>query len=237
MHALIEQMLELTRVDREIVQIQEQLKLYPTMIERMDRDETRQKQVIEQAEGELEAARHDRREAEKEMKNLRDKVSKYLGQQSQVKTNKEYQAITHEIDAINAQIDEWETKGLEKLEIEDAAIERRDRTRARLDQVAAEHKAERDRIQTQIVEKRERLDRLTTEQRALFGALPEDRQQPYELLNIQYPGSVCVRIDGDHCGGCHWRLVAQTVQDVRAGTQIVQCNHCRRFLYTTEVKG
>ena len=38
-------------------------------------------------------------------------------------------------------------------------------------------------------------------------------------------------IAGDHCGVCQWSLVAVTVQHVRAGQEIVRCDHCRRILF------
>src|SRR5689334_17210114 len=113
MNEILQELVELTRLDRELTAIREQLAQYPAMTARMDEDEERQRKQIVAAEADLEAARRARRQAEKEILTLQDQTRKLAMQQASVKTNKEYQAMLHEIETVRAKIDDLETEGLE----------------------------------------------------------------------------------------------------------------------------
>ena len=36
---------------------------------------------------------------------------------------------------------------------------------------------------------------------------------------------------GENCGGCHMKLIKDTVLSTRAAKQVVQCEQCGRILY------
>jgi predicted nucleic acid-binding Zn-ribbon protein len=231
MNDLLQQLITLTEVDHSIIETRDQLGRSPQQIDRMNAAEIEQRMAIETAEKELEAARHDRRAAEKEMAVQRDKITRYLAQQSTVKTNKEYQANMAEIEAVRGRLDEWETVGLEKLEIEEVSAARIEQARRRLEALVTEYAEERARIENQVREKNERIARLEAERDRRRAALPEEWRDQYDLQNERYPGSVCAPVQGGQCGGCHWQLVPQTRQRVHRGGEIVVCDHCRRFIF------
>ena len=181
MNEVLQQLHSLTEVDFSIAQTREQLARYPAMLDKMAAAEAKQQKTITEAEAQLDAARHERRKAEKEVQTLQDQIKKYVSQQSAVKTNKEYQAITHEIDQIRVKIDTWETIGLEKLEIEDECLGRKKAAATQLAALEAEHATERRRIEEQMMEKQERIERLTAERQHRFDAIPEEWKELYEL--------------------------------------------------------
>jgi uncharacterized protein len=234
MNDVLRQLVELTGVDQELVKTREQLGHYPAMLARMEAAEAAEQHQIDQMETVLKAARHDRTQAEKEVGALREKIQKYLGQQASLKTNKEYQAMTAEVDQTRAKVDDWETRGLEALEREEASESRRKQARLRLEAMQRDHAAERRRIEEQSTEKQERLSRLQAERLRRLETLPEPQRDQYELLNEHFPGMACAPLEGESCGGCHWHLVAQTCQVVRLGHEMIECDHCRRLLYARE---
>lgn len=231
MNDQLRQLISLTEVDHAMAELREQLGRYPAMIAKMDAAEARQQKLITEAEAVLEVARHDRRGAEKELATLREKIRKYGAQQSAVKTNKEYQAITQEIEQTRGKMDEWETLGLEKLEVEERCTAQRKAAADQLAKLKAEYADERQRIETQVREKKEKLQRLTSERNRKFEEVPEEFKQIYDLLNERNPGTACVPLDGENCGGCHWHLFPQMCQLVRRGEEMIRCDHCHRFLY------
>lgn len=231
MNETLQQLKELTTLDATIVQLREQLGRYPAMLAKLDAAEAAARKTIADTEAALEAALRERRQAEKEVATLEAQVRKVHLQQAAVKTNKEYQAITLEIDGLRARIDQWENAGLEKLEAEDNLQRQKKEAALKLESIRREDDAERARIQTQIAEKQERLERLTAERRRMAAALPDDLRESYEQLNQKFPGSAVVPLEGETCGGCHWSLVAQTASSVRGGRELVRCEHCHRWLF------
>lgn len=235
MNELLRQYVELTEVDRALVQTREQLERYPAMLTKMEAEEGRQRKAIAEAEARIEASRAERRRAEKEVLTLREQIRKYTAQQSSVKTNKEYEAITGQIALCKEKIDELETAGLEKLELEEKCAADKQAAEKALAALKTENDAERERIRGQIIDKRARLERLTSERERKLAALPGDEErESYTLLNGRFPGSVCAPVEGDSCAGCHWSLVPHIAQAVRRGEELVRCDHCRRILYWPE---
>jgi hypothetical protein len=234
MNDLLRRLVELTEVDRELVKTGEQLAKFPAMLTKMEAEEAEARRTIEEAGAALKTARQSRQQAEKEVGGLREKIQKFQSQQTSVKTNKEYEAITHEIEGTRGKIDEWETRGLEELMREERAQDRRDAAQKKLEALLAAHAAERDRIENQQREKTERIADREAERARRVAALPDDWQEQYILLNERFPGTASVKLEGESCGGCHWHLVAQTVQEVRAGEGITECEHCRRILYASD---
>lgn len=231
MSSLIDKYIELSELDRLIVEIGAQLERYPALLSRLNSEQKSYEEALAGAQERLERAAHDRRQAEKEIDALRVNVSKYLAQQNRVKTNKEYQAILHEIENAQNKIDEWETQGLEHLEAEDEAARIKREAEENLARLHGEGEVERQRIQTQIEEKQARLASINKKKAALLGPLDEEAREEYEILNKRYPGSAVAPMQDDHCGGCNWRLVLSTQQHVHQGEGLVRCDHCRRYLY------
>lgn len=234
LHPITRLLKELTEVDALRVEIDEQLARYPKMLADLDKQAAAARKAVSDAEAAIAAALKRRRAAEQETSDLRTRIKRYEVQQSQVKTAKEAEAMTHEIEQLTARIDVLETEGLELLEIEETQgriLEKARRAEAALE---IEQSPERERITEQIREKRGRRERLLSEAERRLQALPshpDDWQQDYLLLNQRHPGSVVVPVKGSQCGGCHFSLTAGQSQVVAAGKAVVHCDHCRRILY------
>lgn len=231
MNELLQQLKEMTTLDAGLAQTREQLARYPAMLAKLDAAEAAQARAIADAEAAMETTQRERRQAEKEVTTLDAQIRKVREHQAAVKTNKEYQAITSEIEALRAKIDQRETIALEKLEAEEGLQRRKKEAAAALARIQGENQGERERIQGQIAEKQERQVRLLGERQRRLAELPEDLRETYEFLNQKFPGSAVVPLEGETCGGCHWNLVAQTGQMVRAGRDLVRCEHCHRYLF------
>jgi predicted nucleic acid-binding Zn-ribbon protein len=220
----------LTEIDASIAATGEQLAAYPGMLAAMETAEGRQTAIIADARQRAAAAAHDRRAAEKAVLELREQIHKYTLHQVAVKTNKEYEALTSEIEQIRQRIDKHETLGLERLAVEEECGATLAAAETALARLRERHAAERRRIEGQVAEKRERLERLRAERARAVVDLDPDAAENYETANERHPGGACAAMDGDHCAGCGWQGTPRVRQAVAAG-QLIRCEHCRRFLY------
>ncbi len=76
-----------------------------------------------------------------------------------------------------------------------------------------------------------RLADLRNERAALAAAAPPYALAQYEALRATFSNPVAA-IDHGTCGGCKIRVSANTVERVRAGREIVTCEHCSRILFS-----
>lgn len=231
MNPVLPKIVDLTVIDREAQALREQLALYPAMLAELDRLEAAAAAREAEAKERHKAARDVVRKSELDIGTLREQINKYILQQAQVKTNKEYHAITEEIQGVKTKIDALETKGIENVELEEQAQADIKKAQDELAALKKEHGAERDRIARQIADKEARLKELEAEHNARLAELPDELQEPYEILNQSYPGSAAAPVRDGGCGGCNTKLVSQRVLDAKLGERIVRCDNCNRILY------
>lgn len=231
MRDFLPQLIDLCELDRSIHELRQQLHLYPGMLKELDAKEKQVKREIEAIQERHKRSREGRRQAELDADSLREKIRKYKIQQGQVKTNRELEAIVHEIEALEAKIDGLDTFGLESLEAEERAQAQLGETDERRRKLVEENDRERARISEQTERKRRELASLQQEQAQRLARLPEDIRDLYELLNQKYPGSAIVPVKDGACGGCSMALVRPRITEVRRADRPVRCDNCTRLLY------
>lgn len=227
---VLELMLDVNEIDRDIRALEEQLELYPGMLAKIDAEQARADRGARELDEKLKATRETRRKLDLDMRSASDKVTKLLTQQSQVKTNKEYQAITAEITRIKDQIDEMETRGLAVIDDEDRLEEDKKKAAVKGAEERAKRDEERQRIQRQTEEKRARIEALGAEREKRVEAIPESHRELYEKTSARYPGEAVVKTEAGACTGCGMRLAPQVARSAQAGESILQCEFCRRIL-------
>ena len=234
---LLSQLIAITEVDGEIHAAREALARYPKALEALAAKEKAAADAASKAEAAKAAATAARRKAEQEVRALREKIQKSQEHQALVKTNKEFEAITAEIEGVREKIDAADTAGLEALEAEEAADKAVAKTAADLAHLKNEGAIERERLGGLSAEKQAILKTLEAERARLFDRLPEAAKEEYALLNERFPGTGVVPVRGGCCGGCNFTLVAQRILETKRASELVRCDHCRRIMYDAAAAG
>jgi predicted nucleic acid-binding Zn-ribbon protein len=178
----------------------------------------------------LEAAKKQNRAIEIDIRSLTDKLNKYQEQIYSVKTNKEYDAITLEIENLEQQIGETELKGVELLEKEEkltGEVERLDEQISELEQ----------HLNKKEFELREKLNQTNVEQNILMSERNDiiptvDRWllATYERIRKGRDGIALAEIENYICNACYATIPAQTVVEVRKMDKVITCEVCGRIL-------
>jgi predicted nucleic acid-binding Zn-ribbon protein len=199
----------------------------PQAIEKAEARSAAANEVAARLRAELEAAEKLRRTREAETQDVASKRDKLQAQSAVVKTNKEYTALLHEIDAQQKRIGEIEDDILVAMEkIESVTGELRG-AEAAARQAAQEVGKETDELRA----------RLTEVERKLAGAA-EDRAQILTALGGNVPalynravkarGSGIARFEDGTCSGCHRTVPPEVINRVTAG-EVHICVSCQRI--------
>jgi predicted nucleic acid-binding Zn-ribbon protein len=190
----------------------------------------RERLRLDAAKESLESSQKARRRLEAELQDLETKRSKYKGQLMEVKTNKEYTAVLHEIETVEREIRSREDQILAEME----------RAEALSSDVKQEEQVFRQAQEGAQVELRalaERGSRLEEEQRgtaaerdAVAGTLREDILQLFQRVAKLRGVAVAEARDG-MCQLCHMRLRLQMYSELKRNDQVVQCPACSRILF------
>lgn len=165
------------------------------------------------------------------MKTAAQLIKKYEEQQNNVKNNREFEALTKEIEIQGLEIQVAEkkikeytyeignkTKVLENAEV--ALTERRgdlDVKKAELDKITKETEKEEDAL-LKNAQKAEK----SIEERLLVAY--------HKLRTNAKNGLAVVTIQRDSCGGCFNQIPPQRQVDIRQHKKIIVCEHCGRIL-------
>ncbi len=173
--------------------------------------------------------------ADSEIISLKEKVERYKSQQFAVRNNREYDALTKEMD--NA------TDTIARLEKEMDQLEGK-ATNARGDIDAATLQIEE--LTTVLEEKRAALAEVSKTTEAEEEKYRHDRQKlvvripkadlaTYERIRKAKRGKAIVSVKRGACGGCYNRVPPQKILELRQNNKLYMCEHCGRILVSDEI--
>ncbi len=183
------------------------------------------------ATGEMEELENQLNEKKQAIKDYQANIKKYEAQQTKVRNNREYDAITKEIEFQNLEIQLAEKRMKEaKFQIqsrtdllENSKIEFEERSKdlqvkkAELDEIIAEtEKDEQDLLKQSEIASKIIEDRLLNAYRRIRSNTKN--------------GLAVVAVERDACGGCYNKIPPQRQLDIRTNKKIIVCEHCGRIL-------
>ena len=213
--------------------IEAQQKAVPREIAAVEQRIAAEKAAIDSAKGELRELESKKKLLETEIGSAEELRAKYRTQQLAVKKNDEYQALGHEIDHAQAQIDDLEGRELETLYAIDEARKRFASAEATLKQNIAGHEA-------RIRSLQEKGASLTQEHAAAVAAvaqartpLPKPALEAYDVAAARRMPAV-VPIHGGKCGGCHLKVSSEVESAARGKSrddEFAHCDQCGQLVY------
>jgi len=170
------------------------------------------------------------------MKDADKLIKKYQEQQNNVRNNREFEAISKEMESQDLDIQLFEKKNretlfrIEKKNIEIADIETRMLGR-KSDLIAK--KSELDSIIAESTEE-ERKHRVARE--GALGKIEDRLMYSYNRIRQNsINGLAVVKVRRGACGGCFNQVPPQRQADIRERKKIIVCEHCGRVLADVEV--
>lgn len=178
----------------------------------------------------LEASTKTRRKQEAELLDLEGKRSRYKGQLMEVKTNKEYTAMLHEIEAVEREIRAREDHILEEMEKSEGLAAEVKREEGSFKVAEQQARAQLGALDQEVRGLEGQVQRLAAEREAVAATLPEEARELFQRVANFRGSAVAEAVDG-MCGACHLKLRLQVFSDIKRNQDIVQCPACNRILY------
>ena len=228
----LERLIQLQHLETLIAEARASIALHPQRLAALDAQLNEAKGAVDAAKEQLKANGDRRRELEKDVAVYQGRLTKFKDQLSQVKTNREYTAMQHEIATAQSDLGAVEEKVLERmLEADEinAAFKRAEvALAARSKEIEAEKKA----LTQELASTEASLKESTEGRAALVKALEPRLVALFEQVARARKGvAICSATREGLCSVCHVRLRPPVFQQVRHNDSIVQCESCQRVLY------
>jgi len=202
----------------------------PDLVE-VDREYQDKVQAVAALKARLTEAELEKRKAEGELADHKEKLKKYQAQLRNVQSSREYSAALNEIDGVEKLIRSTEDKFLEleeEIEKARADLDEREKTlpaeteqhEERLKDWRAEQRA----INDELASAREEIARLEAD------IPPRDRAEFHRLVDKKH-GLAVVLVQGSSCSACHVKVRPAAMQILKQGREVIYCDSCKRILY------
>ena len=230
LHALI----ELQSLDSSIADATTRVNGHPLQLAEADAKLTAATESVETAGSQLKESLERRREMEKEAAVYQGRLTKFKDQLSVVKTNREYQAMQHEIATAQEELGAVEEKVLERMMEADVISGELNQMKAAFAATRKEVDAEKARLTAELATVEAELARASAKRQDLAKQLDSRLVELYEqVARVRKGVAICNATRDGLCSVCHVRLRPPVFQQVRHNDSIVQCESCRRILYWT----
>jgi predicted nucleic acid-binding Zn-ribbon protein len=223
-------LIQLQEIDTRIRSLQEKKNKYPEILAALEQRRSESKADLERTREGLQTAQKNKRERDKDLEAGAAKVEKLKARTSEIKTNKEYQALLKEIETAeqeNKAIEEDILVLMEKIETAAAAISGAE-TRARDEETALVAEQKDHEAAFRAVEAE--LGSLTQERQEKTAGVQAGLLAQYEKLAAS-KGVALAEARGEACSGCYMSIPPQVFVNVKKNESVINCPHCGRMLY------
>jgi predicted nucleic acid-binding Zn-ribbon protein len=235
----------LAAIDTKLEELEDELGELPQEVKQLERAMRAKQSVLDDMRTDLTAAQSDRANARVRIQELHDREAVLSEQQKNVRNNREFDAITREIEAIKAELREQERNiGTYNLTEENLQAQLTEQEKECSD--AQELlQAKEDELRKVAEEHDEDTKKLIDSRINLIGELPNDTRALYERIHERFANAAVVMrhprsgegnplYSRGNCSGCFSAVPSQRIQQIRAYSTIFQCEHCSRILFTDE---
>lgn len=226
LHALI----ELQKVDDRLDELKEERGDLPLIVQELEQKLQKRKDKNEQYEDEVKDSKLRLKELELLTSEAKEKLSKYNDQLYQVKTNREYDAITSEIEAVQEAQKEYE-KEIKQLQvsIEEKVVNLSELETdiSKVDEELSETKVE---LDSRMSETADEESKLLKARRSIVDKLKKSVLSTYETVRNARDGKGIAFVVNGNCGGCFSYIPPQKIVEIRKMKNIHECEFCGRIL-------
>jgi predicted nucleic acid-binding Zn-ribbon protein len=226
----LERLVHLQRSETELKRVDSEMAEAPKQKVLLDEQLAEERGRLDAAREALAAAQKARRHFEGELQDLEAKRSRYKGQLMEVKTNKEYTAMLHEIETVEREIRGREDLILGEMEKAETLTSETKREEVTFKELEARYRDEGRALDARTEALKAESARVAAERDAVAATVPQDLRDLFQRVARLRGAAVAVASDG-MCQLCHMKLRAQMYLDLKRNDEIVQCPACSRILY------
>ena len=166
-----------------------------------------------------------------DIKKAEEAIKKYSEQLDNVRNNREYDALSKEIEfqKLEIELQEKRIREAQKAKAEKEAL--REESKKRYEDKVSDLEAKKGELNDIINETHKDEESLQTKSEELAATIDERLLTAYRRIRSNARnGLAVVTVDRDACGGCFNKIPPQRQLDIRSRKKIIVCEYCGRIL-------
>ena len=227
----VSHLVDLQAVDTQLSDLNELLGDLPKKVDKLHQGEESLIKAVDNGKNRLKEIELALNKAEHRLADIKQKIDKLKDQLSLVTSNKQYDALTQEIEYLKQEMDEVELEDLELEEEKETLQNDVQEKENNLELLSEDLKTRRIRLENLIAESADKKSELEKELEEKSIHIDSSALDRYVRIRDARDGLAVVTIDRNSCSGCGFVVPPQTVSVIRKKTLLYNCDVCSRFLY------
>ncbi|MEJ2194716.1 MAG: C4-type zinc ribbon domain-containing protein [Ignavibacteriaceae bacterium] len=172
---------------------------------------------------------------ETEIEKLAENQKKFKSQLYQVRNNKEYDALTKEIDHTEGQIKKLEKENDQLADLSKRLTEQIEEIKPTLKELKVELKAKEADLKEIIKVNEKEETKLRKERKEIEAEVKKQDNSAYKRIRKAKKGKAVATIKRSACSGCHNIVPSQRQLEIRQNNRLFFCEYCGRILVSSEI--
>ena len=224
-------LVELQKIDRKIFDLEKDREQVPKRLTEINELLAGKKAELSVDLNQLAEAEMGRRLAESDLKAEKEKIKKWESRLNDIRSNRDYQALSREVEGARKANLGIEDEILRKMqEIEElkasSGLKKED-----YDQHEAELSSERNELEQKLATMNASIDAEGAGREQAMQKVDPRWYQQYQAVRERRMGIAVIPVLDEHCQGCHMGIPPQLYNIVLRGEGIETCPHCSRIVY------
>ena len=227
----IAHLIELQEIDSQLEDLNSLLGDLPKMVDELNVQENSLASKVEEDKRRSKVINLSLNKSETANKTIQGKIDKLTDQLFLVTNNKQYDALTLEIDHLKEKKEDHESQILECIEENEELENRIIENEKLLDELKLDLDIRRKKLDVALSETADEKAALENSREKQISKIDSSTIKIYSKVILARSGVAVVPLSGDSCGGCGAALPIQMASEIRAG-RTHSCFNCGRFVYS-----
>ena len=229
----ITHLVELQDIDSQLDDLNGLLGDLPKMVEELNEQESRLISKLKEDKTRLKDINLSLKKSETANSEIQEKINKLTDQLFLVTNNKQYDALTNEIDHFKEQKDENDSHIILSMDEKEILEKSMNENETSLEDLKTDLGIRRKKLETALSETSEEKAALEKSREQQISKIDFSTIQIYTKVISARSGVAVVSLSGDACGGCGAALPIQMASEIRAAAAHThRCDNCGRFVYS-----
>ena len=234
MKSILQSLYLLQLLDTELDELRDLRGDLPDTVNTMESELALVEGRIEEIEEALKRGATERSMKEKESLELIEKIEKYKGQQLEVTNNREYDALTREMETAETTIATNEVLVQEWIEQNEQLKASKEQFEQKREELVKELEIKREELKEILEATNEEERGFEKRREEAVGEVLERDMALYKRIRAA-KGKAVVPIRRESCSGCYNVVPPQLILEIKKNDRLFTCEHCGRILVSDEI--
>jgi uncharacterized protein len=231
MNQQLEELIKLQQIDSKLLHLSRAIRAFPERLAVAEAPLKKSEVFLNNVKQKLASLEKKKRDRERELEDTVGKIEKLKVRTSDIKTNKEYQALLKEIESVEKERSSIEDYILSVMEDMDSASKLAKAEETKFEAEKEKIEALKKKIEDEKADVEKELLSVRKERDSVAASVEKEAYDLYASLIEPCGGLVVTEARGEICQGCNMNIPPQLFVEIKKNEDIITCPQCRRIIF------